>query len=167
MLGKLDERAENLSVAGGRLYNPGWNLATDIPAMLTVSTLVTRAALERRESRGGHTRDDYPKTDPEFAKVNLVQRLAPDGELRHGGRRAARDARRAEGTARGGAELMSDQRPSDVPSVEAVRPKKSQRVAPPRHRPGTATDDGVTMTVWRGDPDGGEFIDYVMPISRR
>ena len=60
-------------------YNPGWNLATDLPAMLTVSRLVAKGALERRESRGGHTRDDYPKTDPELGKVNLVQRMRPDG----------------------------------------------------------------------------------------
>jgi len=78
-LDKLDERAERVAVTGGRVYNPGWNLATDLPAMLTVSRLVTRAAIERRESRGGHTRDDYPGTDPEFGKVNLIQRIRSDG----------------------------------------------------------------------------------------
>ncbi len=80
-LGKLQERTDNVAVSGGRVYNPGWNLATDLPAMLTTSLLVTKGALERRESRGGHTRDDYPKADPEFGKVNLVQRLGPDGEF--------------------------------------------------------------------------------------
>ncbi len=78
-LAKLQERTDNVAVSGGRVYNPGWNLATDLPAMLTVSLLVTKGALERRESRGGHTRDDYPKADPEFGKVNLVQRLGSDG----------------------------------------------------------------------------------------
>ncbi|MGA2522429.1 MAG: fumarate reductase/succinate dehydrogenase flavoprotein subunit, partial [Acidimicrobiales bacterium] len=62
-----------------RTYNPGWNLATDLPAMLTVSRLVTKGAIVRHESRGGHTRDDYPQADPEFGKVNLVQRVTPDG----------------------------------------------------------------------------------------
>jgi succinate dehydrogenase / fumarate reductase flavoprotein subunit len=80
-LDKLDERAGRLAVSGPRTYNPGWNLATDLPAMLTVSRLVTKGAIIRQESRGGHTRDDYPKADPEFGKVNLVQRVTPDGEF--------------------------------------------------------------------------------------
>ncbi|HTZ09588.1 MAG TPA: fumarate reductase/succinate dehydrogenase flavoprotein subunit [Acidimicrobiales bacterium] len=75
----LDERAAALSVSGGRAYNPGWNLATDLPAMLTVSRMVTKGALERRESRGGHTREDFPAPDPELGKVNLVQRVGADG----------------------------------------------------------------------------------------
>ncbi|HXW33354.1 MAG TPA: fumarate reductase/succinate dehydrogenase flavoprotein subunit [Acidimicrobiales bacterium] len=79
-LGKLEERVSKVSVRGGRAYNPGWNLATDLPAMLTVSILVTKGALARRESRGGHTRDDYPKPDPEFGKVNMVQRMNEQGE---------------------------------------------------------------------------------------
>jgi succinate dehydrogenase / fumarate reductase, flavoprotein subunit len=79
-LATLHERADKVSVSGGRAYNPGWNLATDLPSMLAVSLLVTKGALARRESRGGHTRDDYPKADPEFGKVNLVQRLDAAGE---------------------------------------------------------------------------------------
>jgi succinate dehydrogenase / fumarate reductase flavoprotein subunit len=75
----LSERAQKLSVSGGRAYNPGWNLATDLPAMLTVSRMVAKGALERRESRGGHTREDYPGPDPEFGKVNLVQRIDAAG----------------------------------------------------------------------------------------
>src|SRR5580658_1279145 len=78
-LDTLSERSRKLSVSGGRAYNPGWNLATDLPAMLTTSRLVTLGALERRESRGGHTREDYPLPDPEFGKVNLVQRIDADG----------------------------------------------------------------------------------------
>ena len=76
-LGKLDElkeRAGKVAVGGGRSYNPGWNLATDLPSMLTVSTAVTQGALSRKESRGGHTREDYPEADPELGKVNFVQR---------------------------------------------------------------------------------------------
>ncbi len=78
-LDKLDERARRVSVPGGRAYNPGWNLATDLPAMLTVSRLAAKGALERRESRGGQTRDDYPKADAELGKVNFVQRLGAGG----------------------------------------------------------------------------------------
>jgi len=80
-LATLRERAEHLKVDGGRIYNPGWNLATDLPAMLTVSTLVATGAVERKESRGGHTRDDYAGPDPEFAKINLVQRIGADDEF--------------------------------------------------------------------------------------
>jgi succinate dehydrogenase / fumarate reductase, flavoprotein subunit len=70
---RLKERARNVSVRGtGRSYNPGWHTALDLRAMLTVSECVTRAALERKESRGGHTRDDFPATDPDWGKVNLV-----------------------------------------------------------------------------------------------
>ncbi len=79
-LATLEERASHVAVRGGRAYNPGWNLATDLPSMLAVSQLVTRGAIERRESRGGHTRDDYPKADPELGKVNMVQRLDERGQ---------------------------------------------------------------------------------------
>ena len=68
------DRAKRVRVEGHRQYNPGWHLALDLAALLTVSEAITRAAIERKESRGGHTRDDYPKTDPELAKVNVVLR---------------------------------------------------------------------------------------------
>ncbi len=71
---ELRARVDNIQVKGGVAYNPGWNLATDLPSMLTVSTAAAQGALGRRESRGGHTREDYPKPDPEFGKINLVQR---------------------------------------------------------------------------------------------
>ena len=73
-LSELRERAEKMAVSGGRAYNPAWNLATDIPSLLTVSTAIAQGALARRESRGAHTRDDYPLPDPELGKVNFVQR---------------------------------------------------------------------------------------------
>ncbi len=73
-LEELKERTGKVSVSGGRAYNPGWNLATDLPSMLTVSTAIAQGALHRKESRGGHTRDDYPGPDPELGKVNFVQR---------------------------------------------------------------------------------------------
>ena len=69
----IDQRAKNVSLRGlGREYNPGWHTALDLHAMLTVSECVAKAALERTESRGGHTRDDYPATDPEWGRINLV-----------------------------------------------------------------------------------------------
>jgi succinate dehydrogenase / fumarate reductase flavoprotein subunit len=73
-LEELKERAKRARVEGGRTYNPGWHLALDLAALLSVAEAIARAALERKESRGGHTRDDYPGPDPHFAKVNLVVR---------------------------------------------------------------------------------------------
>jgi succinate dehydrogenase flavoprotein subunit len=70
----LKERASRVRVEGGRPYNPGWNLALDLRSLLSVSEAITLAALERMESRGGHTREDYPKTDPHFGSVNIVIR---------------------------------------------------------------------------------------------
>jgi succinate dehydrogenase / fumarate reductase flavoprotein subunit len=77
---KLKERAKNLSVEGHRQYNPGWHLAIDLWNMLIVSECIAKAALERQESRGGHTRDDYPGPDPELGALNLVLTLAKSGE---------------------------------------------------------------------------------------
>ncbi|MGZ4547581.1 MAG: fumarate reductase/succinate dehydrogenase flavoprotein subunit [Blastococcus sp.] len=77
----LKVRVANLSVEGHRQYNPGWHLALDLPHMLTVSEAVARAALERQESRGGHTRDDFPGPDPEWGKTNLICTRAPDGSV--------------------------------------------------------------------------------------
>src|SRR6202011_5661687 len=78
-LEELEERATKVSVTGGRRYNPGWNLTTDLPAMLTVSRSTALGALNRKESRGGHTRDDYPKPVPELGAVNFVERIAGGG----------------------------------------------------------------------------------------
>jgi succinate dehydrogenase / fumarate reductase, flavoprotein subunit len=78
-LGELKERATHAEAEGNRLYNPGWHLALDLKSLLTVSEVIALAALERKESRGAQTRDDYPKTDPEFGKVNVVIRTK-DGE---------------------------------------------------------------------------------------
>jgi succinate dehydrogenase / fumarate reductase flavoprotein subunit len=68
------QRLKKVHVGGNRQYNPGWHMALDLYSMLTVSEAVTLSAIERKESRGGHTRDDYPKPDPKFGKVNVVVR---------------------------------------------------------------------------------------------
>jgi succinate dehydrogenase / fumarate reductase flavoprotein subunit len=75
-LEKLRERAAQVSVEGGRAYNPGWHLAQDLRNMLLVSDCIAQAALERQESRGGHTREDYPEMSPTWRKVNLVCSLS-------------------------------------------------------------------------------------------
>jgi succinate dehydrogenase / fumarate reductase, flavoprotein subunit len=81
-LEKLRERAASVSVSGGRAYNPGWHLALDLRNMLLVSDGVAQAALERHESRGGHTREDYPEMSPTWRKVNLILSLPGDSEER-------------------------------------------------------------------------------------
>ncbi|NLU76952.1 fumarate reductase/succinate dehydrogenase flavoprotein subunit [Micromonospora sp. HNM0581] len=75
-LAELRERVAKVSASGGRRYNPGWHLALDLRNMLVVSECTAKAALERRESRGGHTREDFPTMDPQWRRVNLVCSLA-------------------------------------------------------------------------------------------
>ncbi|TQS24760.1 fumarate reductase/succinate dehydrogenase flavoprotein subunit [Microbispora sp. KK1-11] len=75
---KLKERAKNAASSGSRIYNPGWHLALDLRNMLLVSECVAKAALLREESRGGHTRDDYPGMSPEWRRKLLLVSLAPD-----------------------------------------------------------------------------------------
>jgi succinate dehydrogenase / fumarate reductase flavoprotein subunit len=77
----LRKRAEAAGVGGNREYNPGWHTALDLPNLLTVSEAITRAALERRESRGGHFRDDYPNKDATFGSFNLVIRRGSQGAM--------------------------------------------------------------------------------------
>ncbi|GIJ26080.1 succinate dehydrogenase flavoprotein subunit [Micromonospora qiuiae] len=77
-LAELRERVAKVSASGGRRYNPGWHLALDLRNMLVVSECTAKAALERRESRGGHTREDYPTMDPQWRRINLVCSLEGD-----------------------------------------------------------------------------------------
>ena len=84
-LEKLRERAAKVSAPGGSAYNPGWHLALDLRNILLIAECVAQAALERQESRGGHTRDDYPGMSPEWRKINLI--CSADGESGVGLRR--------------------------------------------------------------------------------
>jgi succinate dehydrogenase / fumarate reductase flavoprotein subunit len=80
-LARLEERAGRVGIGGHREYNPGWHAALDLHNLLTVSEAVTRSAIERRESRGGHFREDYPDKDPEFGRVNVIVRKDPAGGM--------------------------------------------------------------------------------------
>jgi succinate dehydrogenase / fumarate reductase flavoprotein subunit len=77
-IGKLKQRAAHVRVEGSRLFKPGWHLARDLTSMLTVSEAVALSALERRESRGAHSRIDYPKYDEKWGKLNNI--VACDGD---------------------------------------------------------------------------------------
>ncbi|MFF5206758.1 fumarate reductase/succinate dehydrogenase flavoprotein subunit [Streptosporangium sp. NPDC000396] len=76
---KLKERAQTVGAAGSRIYNPGWHLALDLRNMLLVSECVAKAALIREESRGGHTRDDFPGMSPQWRRKLLLCSVSPDG----------------------------------------------------------------------------------------
>ncbi|GAA3424837.1 fumarate reductase/succinate dehydrogenase flavoprotein subunit [Streptosporangium sandarakinum] len=80
-VGKLKERAEHVGATGSRIYNPGWHLSLDLRNMLLVSECVAKAALLREESRGGHTRDDFPGMSPEWRRRLLSCALGPDGSV--------------------------------------------------------------------------------------
>src|SRR6185436_11203034 len=71
-IARLKARARNAGVPGNREFNPGWHTAIDLDNLLTCSEAVTIAAIERKESRGAHFREDYPNKDAESSKLNFV-----------------------------------------------------------------------------------------------
>jgi succinate dehydrogenase / fumarate reductase flavoprotein subunit len=77
----LRKRAAEVGVTGNREYNPGWHTAMDLDNLLTCSEAVTRSALERQESRGGHFREDFPNKDAAYAGFNVLCRRGADGEM--------------------------------------------------------------------------------------
>jgi succinate dehydrogenase flavoprotein subunit len=80
-LQQLKQRANRAAVTGNREYNPGWHTTIDLKNLLTVSEAITRAAVERKESRGAQFREDYPEKDDRFSKVNTIISKAPDGSM--------------------------------------------------------------------------------------
>jgi succinate dehydrogenase / fumarate reductase flavoprotein subunit len=80
-LQKLKSRAEKCSVTGNIDFNPGWHTALDLKNLLTVSEAIALAALERKESRGGHFREDYPNKETEFSKFNFSLKQDADGQM--------------------------------------------------------------------------------------
>ncbi|MFJ7942636.1 fumarate reductase/succinate dehydrogenase flavoprotein subunit [Streptomyces sp. NPDC096354] len=84
-LAALRERAHRAGVEGHRQFNPGWHLSLDLRNMLLVSECIARAALERTESRGGHTREDCPTMERSWRPANLLCRLADDAAVKPGG----------------------------------------------------------------------------------
>ncbi|HEY7544499.1 MAG TPA: fumarate reductase/succinate dehydrogenase flavoprotein subunit [Blastocatellia bacterium] len=80
-LGDLWQRARHVGVTGNREYNPGWHTALDLTNLLTISEAITRAAIERKESRGAQFRDDYQNKDAELGTVNIVLWKGADGSM--------------------------------------------------------------------------------------
>jgi succinate dehydrogenase / fumarate reductase flavoprotein subunit len=79
-LARLKARAARVSVTGNREYNPGWHTALDLRHLLTVSEAIIVGAQARKESRGGHFREDYPEKSPAFGGFNFAVRKGPTGE---------------------------------------------------------------------------------------
>lgn len=80
-LAGLKARAAKAGITGHREYNPGWHTSIDLKNLLTVSEAITRSAIERRESRGGHFREDFPDKNPDYATFNIVTRRGPGGAM--------------------------------------------------------------------------------------
>lgn len=80
-LAKLNERASNAFAPGNIDFNPGWHTALDLRNLLTVSEAITRSAIERKESRGGQFREDYPNKDPKFGKINIAVKQDGNGRM--------------------------------------------------------------------------------------
>jgi succinate dehydrogenase / fumarate reductase flavoprotein subunit len=81
-IAKLKKLAEKTGITGHREYNGGWHTTIDLPNMLAVSEMIATAAIERKESRGGHFRDDYPEKRDEYSKFNIRIQKAADGGLK-------------------------------------------------------------------------------------
>jgi len=81
VIDSLKARARGVAVHGHREYNPGWHTALDLGHLLTVSEAIALSAIERKESRGGHFREDYPEKAAEFAKVNMTVQQGADGAM--------------------------------------------------------------------------------------
>jgi succinate dehydrogenase / fumarate reductase, flavoprotein subunit len=79
-IAKLKARAMKAGIAGNREYNGGWHTALDLDNLLTVSEIISRAAIERKESRGAHFRDDFPDKSEEWAKYNIRVTKGAGGE---------------------------------------------------------------------------------------
>ena len=143
-LDKLRERATVVRAEGGSAYNPGWHLALDLRNIVLIADCVAQAALTRTESRGGHTREDFPEMSPEWRKVNLI--LHP---------------RRRQGRAHQAADDPDAGRPA--------RPVRAQRTEEVHDRGRTAVSrpggesvmgNKVKLKVWRGDSGQGELVDF-------
>ncbi|MBI2795015.1 MAG: fumarate reductase/succinate dehydrogenase flavoprotein subunit [Ignavibacteria bacterium] len=80
-LGRLDERAKSVSVTGHREYNPAWHTSVDLLNLLNISRIIATCAIERKESRGAHFREDYSQKDAEYGKFNLVVRKDESGNM--------------------------------------------------------------------------------------
>ncbi len=151
-LEKLRERAAQVSAEGGSAYNPGWHLALDLRNIMLIADCVAQAALERQESRGGHTRDDFPGMNPEWRKINLI--CALDGDRVTLTRQPLpADARRPDRPVRRG-------RAQEIHDGRGAR-----RAARRCSRGDTLMAYKAQLRVWRGDAGQGSLADYSVEVN--
>ena len=144
----------DVGVSGNREYNAGWHTALDLANLLTVSEAITRAAIERKESRGGHFRDDYPEKDDAFGKLNIIVRKGRDGEMTHRPPADSGDAGRAQTNHRGEplmtsghvSNLARQRRRGRIPRVHRPRSPKAWSCSMPFIR-----SRRITRTISRCD----------------
>ena len=146
-LEKMRERAVQVSAEGGAAYNPGWHLALDLRNIMLIADCVARAALERQESRGGHTRDDFPGMSPEWRKINLICTL--DGD------RVAIPAA-DEADARRSARPFRPGRAGEIPHGRGIARRAERK---------QADSEKVTLRIWRGDAGQGELTNYQVEVN--
>ena len=150
MLDGLDERAKSVGVQGQRQFNPGWHLALDLRNMLAVCRCVALAALERTESRGGHTREDFPGMDPQW------RRGQPDLHARRVRRRRSSSASRCPEIRQDLLELFERTELSKyLTEPELARLDAGGARERAGERPVMSYD--AKFKVWRGDADGGDL----------
>ena len=153
-LAALRVRAERAAVEGHRQFNPGWHLALDLRNMLLVSECVARAALERTESRGGHTREDCPAMLPQLARRQpaVPARRTPGGS---GGRRPG---------ARPDHPRTADNRADPSGPARPLREGRAGQVPRRRGAPQLSSYK-ATFRIWRGDTDGGGLEDFTVEVN--
>jgi succinate dehydrogenase / fumarate reductase flavoprotein subunit len=155
-LQELKQRVANVGATGGRQYNPGWHLALDLRNMLVVSECTAKAALEREESRGGHTREDFPAMSPEWRQVNLVCSIDKTGDV-HLERKPLPKMREELITLFDRVELSKYLTEDELDRVRCAG-RRGQ-------------DGGEVMgtkrhfRVWRGDSSGGEIQDFDVEVN--
>ncbi len=155
-LQELRDRYKRVRVEGERKFNPGWHLAMDLRNMLLVSESVAKSAMTRTESRGGHTRDDFPTMDASLAQP-------PSGVPLRGRRPGGPGRRRLQGASAHDADR----------SAGDVRALRAREVLHRRRTPRTPATEGLShmgaynakMRVWRGDASGGELKDYTVEVN--
>ncbi len=168
-LAKLEDlkvRARKVSVEGHRQFNPGWHLALDLANMLAVSECIAKAALQREESRGGHTREDFPTMSPVWRQVNLICSLhGEDVDVVRQPMPTMRD------------DLISlfqrtesrDRRRRPCGQEEDEQAPRGAQVPDCRGTCRTAAGGRMSyqakFRVWRGDDSGGELTDYDVEVN--
>ena len=135
--GSSRARAARVGVDGHREYNPGWHTALDLDNLLTVSEAIARSAIERKESRGGHFRDDYPDKTPEFGTFNFVVRQAADGSMEV-------------------SRVPIPEMPAELKQVIDENDVREESIR----------CSSATFRIWRGDAAGGRFHDYKTEVVR-